>query len=349
MDSGPSGSKDQEVKQPDAEVLSQRATSGAATDAGETKTPVSQLAGKTARRTYRPSHRATFIGLAVVAVILAVNAGVIALVLKSQSKNMSNTPEGQVTVSQDVLNRLGVNRGTVGDSGVVLTVEPSAEFKDKVVVDGSFSVAGQLKLNGALVAADANFTKLETGNLTANQLNVGGDGTLSNLSLRNDLTVNGATRLQGAVTLSQLLTVNNSVNVASNLSVGGTVSAATLSGRSIVSTSTITIGGHIITAGLAPALSGGVGLGSNGTISISGNDAAGTVAINVGFGMSSGGIVANVTFRTPYSTTPHVVVAPIGNIGTYYYVSRSSTGFSIGIGGPISSPGGYAFDYIVEQ
>lgn len=349
MDSGPSEPKDQGVQQPDAEVLSQRAASGAPSDAAETKTPTSQLTGKLAHRTFRPSHRATFIGLAVVAVILAVNAGVIFLILKSQAKDAANTPQGQVTVSQDVLDHLGVNRGTVGDSGIVLTIAPSTEFKDKVVVDRDISVAGQLRLNGAFNATDASLAKLEAGSVTANQLNVSGDSTVSNLSLRNDLTVNGATRLQGAVTLSQLLTVNNSVNIASNLSVGGTVSAATLSGRSIVSTSTITVGGHIVTAGLAPSLSGGVSLGSGGTLTISGNDAAGTVAINVGVGMSSGGIVANVTFRTPYSTTPHVVITPIGNIGTYYYVNRSASGFSIGIGGAITNPGGYAFDYIVEQ
>lgn len=348
MDSGPASGQKNDLQQPEAEVLQQRADTvaaetAAADGAKETKAPAAKRMGSA----YRPSHRATFIGLAVVAVILAVNAGVIWFVLRSQAKSDNGALDAQVTVSQSVLDKLGVNRGTVGDSGVALTITPNTQFKGNIVVGGDTSIAGQLKLNGAFAAANAKLTQLSSDNGILNTLNVNGDSTFSNATLRNDLQVNGLTRLQGALTANQLVTINNSLNVATNVSVGGTVSASTLSGRSIISTSTITVGGHIITAGSAPSLSGGSALGPTGTVSISGNDAAGTIAVNIGVGSSSG-IVAYVTFRNVYTTTPHVVVGPIGAGISGFYINRSTTGFSIGVTNALS-PGGYAFDYIVEQ
>jgi hypothetical protein len=148
------------------------------------------------------------------------------------------------------------------------------------------------------------------------------------------------------VTISQLLTVNNNVGITGSLSVGGALSTNNLAVRSLTITSTLTIGGHIITSGLAPGVSAGGGVGNNGTVSISGNDAAGTVAINTGTG-ASGGHMASISFRNRYSNIPHVVVTPIGNVGSFY-ISRSATGFSIFVGNALP-PASYAFDYVVVQ
>ena len=360
MDNASSGSKDDAVAQPEAEVLTPRASETPGGEA-ETSTPLA-TGGKDGKpvhkRLYRPSHRATFIGLTVVAVILLINAGVIGLIIRSQSTSNSQ-PEGQVTVSQTELDKLGVNRDSVSNSDIVLTVTPNTQFKGKVVVGGDISIGGQFRLNSKLTANDANLSQLEAGNTTLNQLNVGGDSTLTNATLRKDLIVVGTTRLQGPVTLSQLLTINNGANISGNLTVGSAVSATTISATTLTSIGTLTIGGHVVTAGSAPILTaqGGSVLGSNGSISISGNDAAGTIAFNVGVGASSGGgLIASVNFHTPYSHTPHVVVTPVGNVGPFY-VSRTTTGFSIFIDGPNNgnnagqplAPGGYAFDYIVEQ
>jgi len=131
------------------------------------------------------------------------------------------------------------------------------------------------------------------------QLTVNGDGTVSNFNLRKDLTVLGLTRLQGAVTMSQLLTVNNNVNISGNLAVGGVLSARSFQASSLVSDSTLTIGGHVITRGAAPGVGPGSALGANGTVSISGNDASGTVAANIGTG-GGNGILAQVAFRSQY-------------------------------------------------
>ena len=284
--------------------------------------------------------------LVVVALILAVNAGVIGFIIKKQADSTPKVNNDQVTVSQSALSALGVNRNSVGDSGVQLVVGPSAKFNNEVQVGGDVSIAGALRLNSKFSASEASLAKLEAGSTSVNDLNVNGAATASTLSLRSDLAVAGNTHFQGAVTTSQLLTVNNNLNVTGSVAVGGVLSVNSFHAASLAVDSTITIGGHVITSGSAPGVSAGPGVGSNGTVSISGNDASGTVAVNTGVG-AGGGIVANVTFRNKFSNIPHVVVTAVGPGATDVYVFRTTTGFSIGVGS--ISLGGHAFDYIVMQ
>jgi hypothetical protein len=147
------------------------------------------------------------------------------------------------------------------------------------------------------------------------------------------------------------MTVNNNLNVTGSLAVGGTLSARSFQASSLVSDTTLTIGGHIITRGAATSVGRGPALGSVDTVSISGNDAAGTVAVNLGSNASRSGILANVAFRQNYGTTPKVVVTAVGGPVDDLYISRSSGGFSIGVRSITSglSGAGYAFDYIVMQ
>lgn len=343
MDNAPSTQKDQTAEPPAPEVLQPRSEEGAVQDGAENavepKAP--SPPPKRRRNAYRPSHRATFIGLTVVVIILAVNAAVISFVLKSQSKGKNSANQDQVTISQGVLDKLGVNRGSVGDSGIELTIGPSTRFNSKVEIGGDVSVAGQLKLNNQLSAPSGSFAKLQGGETTLDKLNVNGDTTLSKVSLRNDLLVAGTTRLQGAVTITSLLTVNNSLNVAGNLGVGGTLAVGRLSANGL------TIGGHVVTLGSAPGVGPAACIGSNGTVSISGNDQAGTVAVNAGAGACAG-MLANIAFRGQYGNTPHVVITPVGRGMNNFFVTRSPGGFSIGASSA-PAPGGYAFDYIVEQ
>ena len=81
-------------------------------------------------------------------------------------------------------------------------------------------------------------------------------------------------------------------------------------------------------------------------MSISGNDASGTVAVNAGTGAGNG-LLAQVAFKSEYGTMPHIVITPVGRYADVY-VTRSIGGFSI-YSASSMSPGGYAFDYIVMQ
>jgi hypothetical protein len=314
--------------------------------------PVSHLhraisSSHTHHATYRPSHKATFIGLSVVVAILVINALIIFFVVRGQDRASAQGALGDVTISPAVLDTLGVSKTPIGDTGTELIVSPNSRFNGKLTVGSDVSIGGTLQLNSKFSATDASLAKLEAGDTSLSQLNVNGDGTISNLNLRRDLTVVGTTRLQGPVTIGQLLTVNNSVNIAGNLAVGGVLSARNFQASSLTSDTTLTIGGHIITRGAAPAASAGPALGNNGTISISGSDAAGTVAVNIGTG-GGNGILANVSFRSAYGATPRVVVTGVGRGMGGVYVNRSATGFSIGVDGAVA-PGGYAVDYIVMQ
>src|SRR5881628_3640746 len=118
MDNQPSSQPSPQAA-PQPEVLRPRAD-----DASASPQPAASAspAKKPVHRSYRPSHRATFIGLAAVIAILAVNAAVIALLLKKQSANDNLAAKGQVSLSSDQLNQLGINRSDLGPSDVQLTV-----------------------------------------------------------------------------------------------------------------------------------------------------------------------------------------------------------------------------------
>lgn len=239
-----------------------------------------------------------------------------------------------------------MNKTAVNNAGTELVIGPDSKFNGSVVMGGKVNIAGELNLNSTLSAADAKLAKLQANDVQFDQFNVSGDGTLSNLNLRRDLTVAGSTNLQGAVSMAQLLTINNNANIAGSLAVGGTLSVRNFQASSLASDTTLTIGGHIITRGNAPGISPGGGIGSNGTVSISGNDASGTIAINVGAG-AGGGLLASVSFTSPYTSSPHVVVTPVGRY-VNVYINRTANGFSILSEGPLA-PAGYAFDYMVMQ
>jgi hypothetical protein len=336
-----------EVLQPHGQKKS--APTPAASDAKPKKKSFFSRGGKAPKRSsYRPSHKATFIGLGVVVAILVINAVIITVVFQFQQ----NTEEEQlnrteVTLTTDSLDQLGVSRNPVGNLGTELTVGPDAVFNGAITVGGNATVGGSLILNGEFSAAQGAFTELQGGETALTSLNVNEDITASDVNVRENLAVAGTSQLQGTVTISQLLTVSGNVNVAGNLAVGGTLSVRTLAVSALSIDTSLNLGGKIITRGQAPSVSAGGGVGSNGTVSISGTDTAGTVAVNIGVG-GGNGVLANISFRGAYGATPRVVITSIGRSAGDYYVNRSASGFSI-VTASALSPGGYAFDYIIVQ
>jgi hypothetical protein len=327
---------------PEPEVLSVQDN-----DTPASPQPATPQAQRTLKRTtYRPSHKATFIGLAVVAGILVLNGAVIMWLVNAQKAASAKQATESVTLSAKTLDSLGVSRNPVGDLGTELTIGPNTTFNRDVTIGSGLTVGGKLQLKGDFTANSGNFAKLQAGDTALQQLNVNGDTTTTNLNLRQKLSVAGSTTLQGPVTMAQLLTINNSLNVAGNVAIGGTLSARNFQANSLTSGSTLSIGGHIITGGNAPGVGRGGAVGSNGTVSISGNDAAGTVAVNAGVGAGNG-LLAQIAFKSQYGNIPHVVITSVGQ-HVDAYVTRTIGGFSIYASGAMS-PGGYAFDYIVMQ
>lgn len=293
------------------------------------------------RNAYRPSHKGTFVGLMVIVIILVINVGVIMFIMRQQTDADAAAQKESVMLSGEVLNTLGVSRNPVGNAETLLTIGPNTVFNGKVTAGADVTIGGQLTLNSKFTAGDASLTNLQAGNTQVQELNINGDGTVTNLNIRRDLQVAGATRVQGQLTVNQLTTINNNLNVAGNLSIGGSLSVRNFQ------VGQLTVGGHLLSTGAAPGVSSGGGVGSSGTVSISGNDTAGTVAVNTGTGAGNG-VLAQISFRTNYTNTPHVLVTPVGRPVPNLYVNRNATGFSISVSGALP-PGGYAFDYMVVQ
>lgn len=334
---------------PEPEELSEQPDDGSKAP----KIAVSEIAAKKHAKaqpvkhlSYRPSHRATFIGIAVVVLVLAVNAGVLWFIIRAQSGNKS-ADRTSVTLSSDTLSSLGVTRNDVGQSAEKLTIGPNTTFNGSVTVAESASFGGELVLNDRLTGQSATFTQLNSGDVSVSSMNINGDATASTVNVRQDLNVAGASRLQGAVTIGQILTVTGGLTVGGNVAVNGTLSVNSLQVNSLALNSSLTVGGRIISTGSAPQVGGGNGLGSNGTVSISGNDTAGTVVANIGVGGGNGTLI-QVAFRNPYPSTPRVIISPVGNPAPNTYITRSVGGFTVINSGGLA-PGSYIFDYIVIQ
>jgi len=299
-------------------------------------------------KTFRPSHKATFLGLAVVIVILLINAGVLAFLLKSEATKNKSVQDKGVSISPGVLAKLGVNDAQIGNSNEQLIVDPNAQFNSGLNVAGNVKIGGQLHLNSTFSASSANLNQLQAGSTTLNALNVDGNTTESNLSLRGNLGVSGPATFQNTITVGQILTVDNSAAVANNLSVGGEITANTIATNNLILSGSFVFGSHIETSGASPSVNpGGSALGSNGTVSINGDDASGTVDINIGVNAQAG-ILARVTFHNAYSGMPIIVITPIGIGANFYIVNPTTSGFDIAVSSGLP-PGGYAINFLVEQ
>lgn len=346
-----SGNKDKTTGMPTPEVLKpQSEDSSVSNEAPKAGSPKPAIAKKLRRGSYRPSHKATFIGLGAIIAILAINAGVIFFIMRSQGGESAQANREEVTLSSESLSQLGVSRNAVGDLGTELIVGPDSRFSGSVTVAGNTSIGGQLQLNSKFTASDASLARLQAGEVSMNRLTVSGDVTMAGLNVGRDLAVAGSGRIQGTLTVGQMLTVTNNLNVSGNLAVGGMLSARGFQASSLVSDTTLVIGGHIITRGPATSVGRGGALGAGDTVSMSGNDTAGTVAIGIASGATRDGHLASVAFRNNFGSTPRVVITPVGRGAGDFYVTRTTGGFNIygrvgvGIGG-----GTVLFDYIVMQ
>ncbi len=299
---------------------------------------------------FRPSHKAMFIGLAVVIVILAINAGVLAFLLKKESANQKAISDKGVSISPSTLKKLGVNDTQIGSSNEQLVVNPSAQFNSQLKVAGNVQIGGQLHLNSTFNATTADISQLQAGTANVNSININGSATASTLSVRNNFAVNGAAQFQNAVTVAQLLSVDNSAAVANNLSVGGDLSANTIATGGLVLSGSIQIGSHIITAGLNPSVTpAGATLGTSGSVSISGDDIAGTIDVNAAGNAAGTGPVVYVLFHAGYSTKPVIVITPVNSYGEFYVAGVSTSGFDIDTASPLTPGASYSINYLVEQ
>ncbi len=159
-----------------------------------------------------------------------------------------------------------------------------------------------------------------------------GTTTTTNVSIGN---VGGTLNVASPATFSATLTVTG----LSTLNGGLTVTGAS------------TFNGQIISGGTAlSTISPNANCGSGCTVSISGNDTAGTITINTGTGVAAGSL-ATITFNPTYSTAPLITITPItvpasSNFPQYYYSSGTST-FDLKAYNALTDSKTYTFSYHV--
>ncbi|MEO8104762.1 MAG: hypothetical protein ABI602_00295 [Candidatus Saccharibacteria bacterium] len=277
-----------------------------------TDPPLDHVSPPLAPKSWTPRLPRYVIIIVVVIVGLVLTVVIIAL-LKHPSKKIAPTV---VTINTQNLDNGTLNKLTAqaGPNKTVqqLTISPDTLFKNSTEVQGSLKADKQLDVSG-------------------------------------NVNVAGTTTLQGAVG------INSNLAVRGALSVGGALSAASLNVGSLAVTTvnasgSLNFGGHLVPSGTTPAVAPSSGT-SGGTVTVSGNDTAGTITITIGNGPLVAGEMAILNFHTQFSTTPKVQLTPISGDASAlnYYATRSATFFTVETTTTPTHGASYVFDYLVTQ
>ena len=262
--------------------------------------------------------------------LVLVVAGVVTAVSYLNSKKTPKQPNlGTQTLTQDDLKNLANSDATVGDTGQTLTVQGNAIFNGQVLVRSNLNVAGTIQLGGTFSVPD--LTVSHTANLSDTQVN--------------SLQVAQGTTFQG------LATFQKGMNVAGDSEFTGPVNFGQITVNKIIMSgiSQLEIPNHLAFTGAPPGrrIDAGV-LGAGGTATINGNDNAGTININTGDNPVAGCFVT-ITFNRPFSSTPHVIISPVGSAAglTQYYANRDTKTFSVCTNNAALPNQVFAFDYFI--
>jgi len=259
-------------------------------------------------------------------IILLVGLIVVTIIFYN-NQHKTSPSIAQQTLSSSALSKLANSSQTVGNSNEVLTVQSSSIFNGQVLVRGQLQVAGQLEIGGGL---------------TLTGITVSGTSVLNTLQVNKNLSVSGNASIQGTLALQNNLSVNGSA------SFSGPVSAPQLTVNNLQLSGNLVLTSHIQTNGSIPSVITLGAAGSGGTSSINGSDTAGTVTINSGNSPSAGCYI-NVNFTTGYSSTPHVLITPVGPnaANLSYYINRSTSNFSVCSTNSPQAGQTYVYDYFV--
>jgi hypothetical protein len=261
-------------------------------------------------------------------VLILVVAGAILVITAMASKQTKDpTAIGSQNLSSDALKQLSNTSSTVGDPKQVLNIQSNSIFSGKVLVKDSLEVVGQIKVGGPL-------------NLPG--ITVSGESNFEQLNVSKGINVGADAAIQGQLNVKKNLAVSGSGTF------GGAVNAPQISTSSLQLLGDLTLTKHIIAGGANPGRSIGGAVGAGGTSSVSGSDTAGTVNVNTGSGPSAGCFIT-INFVNKYTAVPRVLVTPVGSDAglVNYYVTRTSTQFSICSANIPPANTSFGFDYFV--
>lgn len=259
--------------------------------------------------------------------LLLVAAGAAAIFFSWQFKKNNTNGQKSGSLTAEQLSQLSSSGTVIGDPKQTLDIQSNTVLEGQLLIRKDADIAGSLKVGGGLSLAS---------------ITVGGQGSFGQLQVNGTLSVLGNTALAG------LLSVQKNLNVAGAGSFGGNLSANQLSVSTLQLAGDLQVNRHITLGGSVPGKASGAALGSGGTASINGSDTAGTITINTGSSAAAGNLVT-INFTAKFNSTPHVVVTPVGSAaaGLQYYLSRTTTGFTLSTLNAPASGSSFSFDYIV--
>jgi cytoskeletal protein CcmA (bactofilin family) len=271
-------------------------------------------------------HRFNIYLLLFILVILIAIGVTIGLFLKdNNTKKASDVIIGSQNLSDSALKQLANSDVTVGNDRQILKVESNAIFSGSVLVRNDLEVAGTIKVGGELqlpgitVSGTSRFSQLQADNMT-----IGSNATVQGTFI-----------------------VKKGMSVTGNSTFDG-ISAAQITTNAFQLNGELKLTNHIVAGGPSPGVGRGTAVGSGGTASVSGSDTTGSVVVNTGSNTGAG-CFATITFARKFSSTPHVVITPIGSgaAAVEYYVNRSSSEFSICTTNAAPSGQTFGFDYVI--
>jgi cytoskeletal protein CcmA (bactofilin family) len=296
------------------------ATGGAKNDSG------GQGSGKSPGGLKRFWQRFNVYLLIFVLLVVVGAGGMGVLYFKSSQQTAKKQTYKAKDLSPKALKQLANSGTSVGGPKEVLNVKSNTVFSGTVLVRGQLEVAKGLKVGKKL---------------TINDLQVTGSGSFQQLQAKK-LSIQGNAGITGQLSVQKSLSVNGSGTFK------GPVTTPVVQAGSLKLAGALNLTAHINAGGPRPSSGRGSALGAGGTASVGGSDTAGTVNIRTGGGTGAG-CFATVRFAKPFSSTPHVVVTPVGSAAgnLQYYIKRSAASFRICTKNAAPSGATFAFDYLV--
>ena len=266
-------------------------------------------------------------------ILIVVIAAAVAVVSYLNSKKTPKAPQtANQSLNQDTLDKLSNSDATVGDSGQTLTIQGNAIVSGQLLVQKDLNVAGTIKVGGPITLADL---------------------TVSNKTNLNTTQTNTLQVAQGA-TFQGLATFQNGINVAGPAGFTGNVSAGQITVTKLIMSgnATLEVPNHISFTGASPGRQSidFNALGNGGSASIDGSDTTGTVNMHTGSGPSAGCYIT-LSFNRPFTKTPHVIISPVESAAGSmdYYVTRTTTTFTICSNNAPAAGQSFAFDYFITS
>jgi cytoskeletal protein CcmA (bactofilin family) len=212
-------------------------------------------------------------------------------------------------LTDELMNQIIETDIKLGDPDQTLGIESNAVFSNQVLVRGNLDVAGEIRVGSSLDLPG---------------ISVSGNSVFDDIQA-SSMQIIGNTNLQGR------LTIQDGLTVAQNATFSGVLSASSITAQNVEVSGTLRINRPIVTAGGRITSQNGEAVGSGGTTSISGNDSAGRININVGNNPPASGCMARAFFSGSFSSNPKVVITPVGSAAAAlnYYVNINQNGFSV--------------------